>query len=124
MGVFVQIAVLGESVPAEPGSGQNIVRELRRDRVLHELLLPGREVVNRQHDIGVLGDGLVAGAVQNDVLKLPGRHVAAIALSAFSRRQDVDQALAAGFDAHCAKPLKPLNLLQQILALVASAPAS
>ena len=43
-----------------------------------------------------------------------GRHVAAIALTAFSRKQDIDQALAAGFDAHCAKPLRPLELLRLI----------
>ena len=43
-----------------------------------------------------------------------GRRVPAIALTAFSRKQDVDQALAAGFDAHCAKPLRPLELLRLI----------
>jgi PAS domain S-box-containing protein len=43
-----------------------------------------------------------------------GRRVPAIALTAFSRQQDVDQALAAGFDAHCAKPLRPLELLRLI----------
>jgi CheY-like chemotaxis protein len=40
--------------------------------------------------------------------------VAAVALTAFSRQQDVDRALAAGFDAHCAKPLRPLDLLRVI----------
>ena len=44
----------------------------------------------------------------------PGRRVPAIALTAFSRQQDLDQALAAGFDAHCAKPLRPLELLRLI----------
>jgi PAS domain S-box-containing protein len=44
----------------------------------------------------------------------PGRRVPAIALTAFSRQQDLDQALAAGFDAHCAKPLQPLELLRLI----------
>ncbi len=44
--------------------------------------------------------------------------IAAIALTSFSREQDRELALACGFDAHCAKPLKPLNLVQQILALV------
>ena len=43
-----------------------------------------------------------------------GRRVPAIALTAFSRKQDIDQALAAGFDAHCAKPLRPLELLRLI----------
>ena len=44
-----------------------------------------------------------------------GHRVPAIALTAFSRGQDVDQALAAGFDAHCAKPLRPLELLRLIV---------
>jgi signal transduction histidine kinase/ActR/RegA family two-component response regulator len=44
----------------------------------------------------------------------PGSRVAAIALTAFSRKQDIDQVLAAGFDAHCAKPLRPLELLRLI----------
>jgi PAS domain S-box-containing protein len=44
--------------------------------------------------------------------------IAAIALTSFNRPQDRELALACGFDAHCAKPLKPLNLLQQILGLV------
>ena len=44
-----------------------------------------------------------------------GQRVPAIALTAFSRGQDVDQALAAGFDAHCAKPLRPLELLRLIV---------
>ena len=43
-----------------------------------------------------------------------GRRVPAIALTAFSRKHDIDQALAAGFDAHCAKPLRPLELLRLI----------
>ena len=48
----------------------------------------------------------------------PRAHLAAIALTSFTRDQDRDQALAAGFDAHCAKPLRPLNLVQQIRALL------
>jgi len=44
----------------------------------------------------------------------PGTRVPAIALTAFSRKQDVEQALAAGFDAHCPKPLRPLELLRLI----------
>ena len=43
--------------------------------------------------------------------------MAAIALTSFNREQDRELALACGFDAHCAKPLKPLNLIQQIIGL-------
>ncbi|WP_213953808.1 MULTISPECIES: response regulator [unclassified Variovorax] len=43
-----------------------------------------------------------------------GHHMQAIALTAFARDRDQHQALEAGFDAHCAKPLQPLKLLWQI----------
>ena len=60
------------------------MRQLRRNRVLQELLLPGREVVNRQHDIGVLADGLVASAVQDDVLDRASNYLATSAILAAS----------------------------------------
>jgi len=46
------------------------------------------------------------------------RHLPAIALTSFAREQDREQAAASGFDAHCAKPLRPLNLVQQIRQLL------
>jgi PAS domain S-box-containing protein len=39
----------------------------------------------------------------------------AVALTAFARPQDRAQALAAGFDAHCAKPLRPNDLVTLLL---------
>ena len=70
-------------------------------------------------DIGMRGrDGydLIREVRRRQALAQPGRRppLAAIALTSFSRPQDVAQALAAGFDRHCAKPLRPLNLVQQI----------
>ena len=50
-------------------------------------------------------------------------HMPAIALTSFNRAQDQEQARQAGFDAHCAKPLKPLKLLQKIQALLGQADA-
>ncbi|CAG1018340.1 two-component system, sensor histidine kinase [Burkholderiaceae bacterium] len=38
----------------------------------------------------------------------------AIALTSFTRAQDEEQAINAGFDAHCPKPLRPLQFIQQI----------
>ena len=49
---------------------------------------------------------------------LPRTHLPAIALTSFTREQDRAQALAAGFDVHCGKPLRPLKLVQQIRALL------
>ena len=65
-------------------------------------------------DVGMPGkDG---HALLREVRRMePGQqHVPAIALSAFARDQDVVQALAAGFDAHSAKPLQPLELIRLI----------
>jgi len=42
----------------------------------------------------------------------------AIALTAFTRLQDQEQALAAGFDLHCAKPVRHMRLIQMIQRLV------
>lgn len=51
------------------------------------------------------------------------RHIPAIALTSFSREKDQQQAIASGFDAHCAKPLRPMQLIQLIGRLVAQHPA-
>ena len=47
-----------------------------------------------------------------------GRVTPAIALTSFTRTQDLVQARDAGFDAHCAKPLQPLQLVQTIRRVV------
>jgi PAS domain S-box-containing protein len=41
-------------------------------------------------------------------------HLPAIALTSFAREKDRQDALAAGFDAHCTKPLKPHELIRQV----------
>ena len=73
-------------------------------------------------DIGMAGqDGydLIREVRRSEATQATARpHLPAIALTAFTRDQDRDQALAAGFDAHCGKPLRPLNLVQQIRALL------
>jgi len=73
-------------------------------------------------DIGMAGqDGydLVRELRRNEAGATPARQrLPAIALTSFTRDQDREQALAAGFDAHCGKPLRPLNLVQQIRALL------
>lgn len=46
------------------------------------------------------------------------KRLPAIALTSFSRDSDCLLALEAGFDAHCPKPLRPLNLIKQIVSLL------
>lgn len=41
----------------------------------------------------------------------------AIALTAFNREEDRRAALDAGFDAHCGKPVRPLEIVRQIALL-------
>jgi len=42
------------------------------------------------------------------------RRLPAMALTSFTRTQDQQQAIEAGFDAHCPKPVRPLQLVRQI----------
>ena len=65
-------------------------------------------------DIGMPGRDGYALMREHRRTETDGRRMPAIALTAFSRKQDIDQALAAGFDDHCAKPLRPLELLRVI----------
>jgi diguanylate cyclase len=56
------------------------------------------------------------------IRSLPEREIAgvpAIALTAFSRREDQQRALEAGFDDYLAKPVAPATLLQTVAAIVA-----
>lgn len=49
------------------------------------------------------------------------RHIPALALTAFARREDRDRALAAGFHSHVAKPIDPARLVAAVAALVGRA---
>jgi len=88
-----------------------LLDEQRPDVLIRDIGMPGKD-----------GYDLIR-EVRDKESSLPkpisGRfRIAAIALTSFSREQDRELALTCGFDAHCAKPLKPLNLVQQILTLV------
>ena len=87
-------------VATDVESGLLRMAEFAPDILLSDIGMPGR-------------DGY---ALMREIRRAepPGRRMPAIALTAFSRKQDVDQAIAAGFDAHCAKPLRPLELLRLI----------
>jgi len=71
-------------------------------------------------DIGMpLVDGF---EVIRRIRSMPDRETAAvpaIALTAFSRREDQQRALEAGFDDYLTKPVAPATLLQTVAAIVA-----
>jgi PAS domain S-box-containing protein len=80
----------------------------RPDVLVSDIGMPGRDGYDLIREVrrreAQAGDG--------------GRAVPAIALTSFTRAQDRQQAVAAGFDVHCAKPLRPLALVQQIRQLL------
>ncbi|WP_431045941.1 response regulator [Roseateles sp. L2-2] len=75
------------------------------DLLVSDIGLPGRDGYELIRDIRAL--------------EVPGERLPAIALTAFSRDLDRQQALQAGFDAHLAKPLKP-QLLMRLVAQFAA----
>ena len=77
----------------------------RPDALISDIGMPGRD-----------GYELVREIRRRDAAA-GAEHLPAIALTSFTREQDRQQALAAGFDAHCGKPLKPLEVVRQLLML-------
>ena len=75
----------------------------RPDLLLSDIGLPGRD-----------GHELVREVRRMDG---PGARLPAVALTAFAQVKDRELALAAGFDVHCSKPLRPLLLVRTIASL-------
>ncbi len=50
-----------------------------------------------------------------------GRQIPAIALTAYAREDDLQRAIASGYQQHVAKPLEPERLVQAVIALTQSA---
>lgn len=90
----------GAAVRVAGSSAQalNVLREEAFDVLISDIGMPGKDGYELVRELRVLE------------LKT-GRHLPAIALTSFTRGQDEAHALAAGFDAHCPKPLRPLNLV-------------
>ena len=68
-------------------------------------------------DIGMPGQDGYAFVRELRRQEAPGSHLPVVALTAFARPQDRETALAAGFDEHCGKPLRPDALVAAILRL-------
>lgn len=78
------------------------------DMLVSDIGLPGRD-----------GYGLIARPREASRF---GRPLASVALTAFSRPEDRDKALASGFDAHLPKPFQPHALVAVVVGLVARNP--
>ena len=87
-------------IATDVGGGLRRMLDFAPDLVLSDIGMPGQD-----------GYALMRAIRLSEP---SGTRVPAIALTAFSRGQDVEQVLAAGFDAHCPKPLRPLELLRLI----------
>ena len=103
-------------------SDRGAIVQTARDVASALQLLSARAFDALVSDIGMAGqDGydLIREVRRSEAMQSTARpHLPAIALTSFTREQDRDQALAAGFDAHCGKPLRPLKLVQQIRTLL------
>ena len=88
------------AVATDVDGGLRRLAEFAPDVVLSDIGMPGQD-----------GHALMRAIRRGEA---SGTRVPSIALTAFSRKQDVEQALAAGFDAHCPKPLRPHDLLRLI----------
>ena len=87
-------------IATDVDGGMRQMAQFRPDVVVGDIGMPGQD-----------GYALMRAIRRAEA---PGTRVPAIALTAFSRKQDIDQALVAGFDAHCPKPLRPYELLRLI----------
>ena len=87
-----------------------VARE-RPDLVLSDIAMPGEDGFTFVHELRRLEEARGE------------RRVAIAALTAFARPEDRQRALAAGFDAHLAKPVDPATLHATIAGLLRGAPA-
>ena len=88
-------------------SALQLVGARRFDALISDIGMPGQD-----------GYDLIREVRRAESESPQRRRLPAIALTSFTREQDRGQALAAGFDEHCGKPLRPLKLVQQIRVLL------
>ena len=87
-------------------AGLALLAARRPDALVSDVGMPGKD-----------GYAFVREIRQRDAASGAAR-LPAVALTSFTREQDRREALAAGFDAHCGKPLKPLEIVRQLRVLV------
>jgi PAS domain S-box-containing protein len=87
-----------------------VLDTLSPDLVVSDIGMPGKD-----------GYELVREIRRREALAVPSARIPTVALTSFTRPQDEVQAKEAGFDRHCPKPLKPLQLIQLIRQLTGRA---
>lgn len=97
----------GASVTSAGGFNEalKLLQTLQPDAIVSDIGMPGKDGYDLIREIRRREGG--------------DRRVPAVALTSFTRQQDEQQALAAGFDAHCPKPLRPMKLVQALRLLTA-----
>jgi CheY-like chemotaxis protein len=95
----------GADVRLAGGVDEVLVEIARRrpDILLSDIGMPGKD------DYALLAE------VRRSEL---GRRLPAVAITSYARGQDKAQVLAQGFDAHCAKPIQPMELLRTLEGLL------
>jgi signal transduction histidine kinase/ActR/RegA family two-component response regulator len=101
---------------AEHGAAPTTVADAREGLAAARRLVPDVIVC----DIAMPGDdGYTLIGQLRTWAETAGASIAALALTAYARREDRDRALAAGFDAHLAKPVEPAHIVAVIARLAA-----
>jgi PAS domain S-box-containing protein len=101
------LSVLLENVGAVPvaaatvGEGLRLLGDLEIDVVLSDIGMPGRDGFDLIRTLRSFPNPRV-------------QHAPALAVTAFTRKEDRERILAAGFDAHVAKPVEPRELFAAI----------
>ena len=101
------LSVLLENVGAVPvaaatvGEGLRLLGDLEIDVVLSDIGMPGRDGFDLIRTLRSFPNPRV-------------QHAPALAVTAFARKEDRERILAAGFDAHVAKPVEPRELFAAI----------
>jgi signal transduction histidine kinase/ActR/RegA family two-component response regulator len=113
--LLLQLLASWGAQPTGAASAREALEAIARERpdlVVSDIAMPGEDGLAFIRDL------------RRSEAKSAERRVPVAALTAFARADDRDRTLAAGFDAHLAKPVEPAALLATMLALLRGPPAA
>jgi PAS domain S-box-containing protein len=109
--VMLGIILSDRGASVTPAGGYDealtLLQNLKPDAIVSDIGMPGKDGYDLIREVRRREQG--------------GSRVPAVALTSFTRLQDEQQAIAAGFDAHCPKPLRPMKLVQALRLLTSAA---